>query len=139
MIVVDTNVISELMRPVPDREVATWVAAQSADTFFTTVISVAEVQYGLERLPAGKRREALESKATEVFTVFEDRILAFDAAAGRRYGRLVAARDATARPIGMADAQIAATCLVHGAVLATRNGGDFALTGLDVVDPWADT
>ena len=139
MIVADTNIVSELMRPRPDPAVVRWADAQAAEATFTTAVTVAEVLYGVERLPAGHRRTALLATALDVFGRFEDRVLAFDAAAAERYAAVVSGRDRSGQPIEGFDAQVAAICLGHGAVLATRNTWDFVDTGVDLVDPWAGT
>lgn len=136
MIVADTNVLSELMRPEPDPTVLSWVDGVPGNEFFSTAITVAEIQYGVARLPDGRRRESLADVVTRVFASFENRILAFDTAAAVRYGRLVAERDRAGQPITMADGQIAAICLVRGADLATRDVDGFDGTGVVVHDPW---
>jgi hypothetical protein len=138
MTILDTNVLSELMRPKPSPEVAAWVAKQSGTELFTTVITEAEIFYGIELLAKGKRREALLEAADAMFA--EDmagRIFAFDSDAARAFSRIAARRRALGRPISHADAQIAAIAQLRRARLATRNIGDFADCGIDVVDPWS--
>lgn len=135
MIIVDTNVVSELMKPAPDATVREWVGAH--DTHLrTTSITLAEIRYGIERLPPGHRRDLLRAAADDVFNAFSGQVLAFDAAAAREYASIVANREYAGRPIDGFDAQIAAICTVHSATLATRNLKDFRVTGIDVVDPW---
>ncbi len=136
MIVVDTNVTSELMRPAPDAAVRAWMLGASPTDLFTTSITLAEILYGLERLPAGQRRDLLRATAQETFAAFAERVLPFDAAAAGRYGSIVHGRERSGRPIDGFDAQIASICQVHGATLATRNTRDFENTGVDLVDPW---
>ena len=136
MIVVDTNVASELMRPAPDARVVTWVRANAGDELYTTSITVAEIRYGLERLPDGARKALLRATAVQVFSAFAAHVLAFDADAAGLYGDIVAARQRGGAPIDGFDAQIAAICRRHAATLATRNVKDFAQTGVDIVDPW---
>lgn len=136
MIVLDTNVLSELMREHADEGVLAWVGAQAAVSLFTTAVCEAEVFYGLRALPAGKRRRALEEAAEGLFGEFEGRVLAFDSAAARVYAQLAVARRQAGRPITSADAQIAAIARSRGARLATRNGGDFEGCGLELCDPW---
>lgn len=136
MIIVDTNVTSELMRPSPDPTVRTWVLTTSPADLFTTSITLAEIHYGIERLPAGRRKDLLSEAATEIFAEFATRVLPFDAAAARRYASIVAGRDRSGRPINGFDAQIASICQVHGAALATRNTQDFQDAGVELVDPW---
>ncbi len=136
MIVVDTNVTSELMRPSPSPAVTAWVQARDATGLYTTSITLAEVRYGIERLADGRRKDLLRSAAEDVFSAFADHILAFDATAAVDYAAIVSARDRTGAPIDGFDAQIAAICRAHGATLATRNIKDFHDTGIEVTDPW---
>lgn len=136
MIVVDTNVVSELMRPRPSAVVVAWVRARSEPQLLTTSITLAEIRYGIERLPDGDRKRSLRSVAEETFTRFDEQVLAFDAAAAAEYARIVSTRDLAGEPINGFDAQIAAICSAHGATLATRNVKDFAGTGIELVDPW---
>ena len=136
MIVVDTNVLSELMRPAPSPAVAGWIRARPGGELYTTAITVAEIRYGIERLPSGHRREMLRTTADDVFAAFEEQVLPFDAAAAVQYAVVVAKRDEAGMPIDGFDAQIAAICRVHQATLATLNIRDFRGTGLDTVDPW---
>lgn len=136
MTVLDTNVVSELMRPAPSAAVVAWLGRQDPRELKTTAITLAEIDYGIARLPEGRRRERVRAASAELFARFADQVLAFDAAAAARYGALVAARDRAGRPIDGFDAQIAAICQAHGLALATRNTADFARTGIDVVDPW---
>ena len=137
MIVVDTNVASELMRPAPDARVIAWVRAQHGGDLFTTAITVAEIGYGVERLPEGARKALLRATAAHVFSAFAEQVLAFDADAAALYGAIVAARERGGAPIDGFDAQIAAICRRHSAALATRNVKDFAQTGVEIIDPWS--
>lgn len=136
MIVLDTNVASELIRATPDPALARWWRNQSQPELHTTVITVAEIEYGIERLPDGKRRAELRAAAERTFTAFTDRVLAFDQAAAQRYGRILAERERSGRPIQTFDAQIAAICLARGLPLATRNTTDFDDLGLVLINPW---
>lgn len=137
MIVLDTNVVSELMRPEPHPAVLSWVVARSAAELHTTTVTQAEVLYGIALLPTGKRREALASAAAAVFAVdFAGRVLPFDGAAAEHFAELVAARRRSGSPIENFDAQIAAIARAVGASLATRDTGGFADCGLAVVNPW---
>lgn len=137
MIVVDTNVVSELMRPQPDGGVVAWFAEQDQSWLRLTSVSVAELLYGIARLPRGRRRDVLNAAADELTSRFADDVLAFDLAAARRYSGIVTARERAGSPIAALDAHIAAICLVHGAMLATRNVKDFAGTGVDLLNPWS--
>jgi toxin FitB len=136
MIVFDTNVGSELMNPVPDEAVLKWYAAQRSKGLCTTAITVAEIRYGLARLPSGRRRTVLSAAADEIFGEFADLILPFDAAAAALYPAVVLEREQAGLPIDLPDAQIAAICRVMEARLATRNTKDFHGTGVDLVNPW---
>ncbi len=113
-----------------------WVDEQEPTALHTTAISVAEVGYGLLRLPDGQRRNALVAAANAVFADYADRVLSFDASAAQHYGEIVVARERAGRPIAGFDAQIAAICRAHGAVLATRNTSDFDGLGLTLIQPW---
>ena len=140
MIVVDTNVISELMRGDPHPTVLAWVAAQPRPLVYTTHINQAEILYGIAALPEGRRRAALAAAATAMFTEdFAGRILPFDAGAARCYPEIVLVRRQVGNPIEKFDALIAATAMAAGASIATRDIGGFADCGLTLVDPWEAT
>jgi|SRR5215510_105986 len=137
MIILDTNVISELMRPAPSPVVASWVAKQPAQELFTTSITEAEIFYGIELLSKSKRREGLLAAAEAMFAEdFAGRIFGFESDAARAFSRIAAHRRQVGKPITHADAQIAAIAQVRGAKIATRNVADFNDCGLDIVDPW---
>lgn len=136
MIIVDTNVIAELMRPSPSRVVQGWMATRSGEGRCTTAVTLAEIRYGIERLPHGRRKALLEAAADELFATFAERVLAFDDVAAAHYASIAYTREAIGRPIGPFDAQIAAICRAHGAALATRNLKDFDGLGVDLIDPW---
>jgi toxin FitB len=136
VVIVDTNVVSELMRPSPAGVVQDWVQDQSGRDVYTTAITVAEIRYGIERLPAGRRRDALRAAAVEIFGTFHDKILPFDAAAAEQYALVVSDRDKIGLPIDGFDAQIAGICRAHCSDLATRNVADFERTGITVINPW---
>jgi toxin FitB len=137
MIVVDTNVISELMRGEPDPAVLAWVAAQPRALLYTTYVNQAEILYGIGALPAGRRRAALAAAAQGMFAEdFAGRVLPFEARAAARYPEIVLARRQAGNPIEKFDALIAATALAAGASIATQDSGGFAGCGLTVIDPW---
>jgi len=136
VIVLDTNVVSELMRPRPDVRVVTWVADLSGDDLFTTSVTVAEVLCDIARLPDGARRTRIATRWEQIIADLDDRILTFDVDAARSYADIAATREAAGRPIDVPDGQIAGICRFHAAVLATRNERDFAATGIDVVNPF---
>ena len=140
MIVLDTNVLSELMRSQPGAAVFAWVAAQPRAALYTTSVNKAEIFDGISVLPEGRRRSALAVAAEAMFIDdFAGRVLPFDKAAAVHYADIVAARRREGRPIEAFDAQIAATARVAGAELATRDVGDFAGCGLILVNPWEPT
>ncbi|MGA8907218.1 MAG: type II toxin-antitoxin system VapC family toxin [Acidobacteriaceae bacterium] len=137
MIVLDTNVISELMRPQPEPAVLNWVAMQPRATLYTTSINRAEILFGIEALPEGRRRAALADAAAAMFD--EDlagRVLPFDAAAASRYAQIVVSRRLAGTPIEAFDALIAAAAFVAGAAVATRDVGGFEGCGLTLINPW---
>ncbi|MBV8737036.1 MAG: type II toxin-antitoxin system VapC family toxin [Alphaproteobacteria bacterium] len=137
MIVIDTNVISELMRGEPDPAVLDWVTAQPRALLYTTYVNQAEILYGIAALPAGRRRTALATAAEAMFAEdFAGRVLPFEARAAARYSEIVIARRHAGKPIEKFDALIAATALAAGASIATRDTGGFAGCGLTVIDPW---
>lgn len=137
MIVLDTNVISELMRPDPHQRVFAWVASQPRRTLFAASISQAEILHGIACLPEGKRRDALAVTADAIFSEeFAGRILAFDSKAAPQYAAISAARRAAGKPINGFDALIAATALAAGASIATRDTGGFEACGVTVINPW---
>ena len=137
MIIIDTNVISELLRPNPEPAVEAWLGTQDGLSIYLTTISEAELRYGVTIMPNGKRRDAL---ATAVDCILREdmtgRILPFDSAAARAYATIAATHRTAGRPIAQADCQIAAIVLAHGAPVATRNTPDFEDYGIDLINPW---
>ena len=139
MIVLDTNVVSELMRPSPNPAVEQWVATRPAASLFFSAVGEAELRYGVAILAAGRRRAALASAIEAMLREdFAGRVLPFDSAAARAYAEIAARRRATGRPVAQADAQIAAIARSRGMALATRNVRDFENMGIELLDPWAD-
>ncbi len=138
MIVLDTNVLSELLRPSPTRQVEAWLSAQDGTQVYFTTIGEAELRHGVAIMPAGKRRAEL-SKAIEgmLNEDFRDRVLPFDRAAARAYAAIAAERRAAGRPISQFDCQICAIARARDAVIATRNTADFEGCGVVLVDPWS--
>ena len=137
MIVLDTNVLSELMKPRPSPQVVRWTTIQSTASLYITSITQAEILHGILLLPNGKRRAALETAAVGMFSQeFGGRILPFDSDAARPYAEIASERSRAGRPISHFDAQIAAIARVHGAELATRNVDDFAGCGVTLINPW---
>jgi toxin FitB len=138
VIILDTNVLSELSRQVPSEEVVAWLDAQSADEIATTAVTVAEILYGVARLPEGRRKAELSEAVHGMINEdLRGRVEPFDATAAALYAAIVPGRERLGRPIGMADAQIASICRKLQATLATRNARDFEDTGIKVVDPWS--
>ena len=137
-LILDTNVISELMRKRPDPRVLHWLDAQPPDSLFTTAIAEAEIRTGIAVLAAGRRRTALAAAADQLFQLFDDRILPFDSPAAGDYADIVAGRRAAGRPVSQADSQIAAIARSRAAAVVTRNTGDFDDVDIDVIDPWRD-
>ena len=139
MILLDTNVLSELMRPAPSAAVENWISNQPAAAIFISAITEAELRYGLALLPDGRRQRQLVAQAEAMLTEdFAGRILPFDSPATCAYARIAAARRLSGRPISQADAQIAAIAASRGAAIATRNIADFRECGIDLVDPWTE-
>ncbi len=137
MIVLDTNVLSELTRQAPDAAVLAWLDSLPAAEVATTAVTAAELLYGVARLPRGQRKRAL---ADAVYALINDdfggRVEPFDTRAAEQYALVVTGREKLGRPITVADAQIAAICRSRDTALATRNIGDFEDTGIELVDPW---
>jgi predicted nucleic acid-binding protein len=137
VIVVDTNVISELVRAEPHPAVFAWVSAQSRSTLYTTSVNKAEILYAIAALPQGRRRAALAVAAEAMFSEdFVDRVLPFDEAAAAHYAEIVTMRRRAGKPIEAFDAQIAATARIAGADIATRDVIGFADCGVVVINPW---
>lgn len=137
MIIVDTNVLSELLRPAPEPKVAQWLSTQDGLSIYLTAISEAELRYGLAIMENGKRRAALIDAVDRILR--EDlagRILPFDSKAAISYATIAAARRASGRPISQADCQIAAIAHARGARVATRNTPDFEGCEIDLINPW---
>jgi predicted nucleic acid-binding protein len=140
MVVLDTNVVSELMRDVPHAGVLVWVDDRLTRQLFVTAVTEAEVRTGVAFLPEGRRRRRLAEAADRAFRgLFSGRILPFDSEAAHTYAEIAAARRASGRPLSQADGQIAAIARSRGMAVATRNVRDFADTGIDLIDPWAGT
>ena len=140
MFVLDTNVVSELIRPVPDPAVVAWVADRPAGSLFFTAIGEAEMRFGVAIMPVGARRNAL---ATEIDGMlredFARRVLPFDSVAARAYARVAAVRRRAGRPVSQADCQIAAIAISRGGTVVTRNVRDFEGVDVPIFNPWEDT
>ena len=137
MIVLDTNVLSELMRPEPAEPVVSWVSSQPATSQYTTTVTQAEILYGILLLAAGKRRTRLLGAAESMFAEdFSGRVLSFGSDAAALYARIAADRRRAGHPISHFDAQIAAIARANGAKVVTRNIPDFHGCGVELIDPW---
>jgi toxin FitB len=137
VIVLDTNVISELTRQVPDPGVLSWLDSLDVSEVATTAVTAAELRYGVARLPDGHRKRELAVVIRGILAEdFHGRVLPFDERASVRYADIVIGRERIGRPIGIADAQIAAICRDSGAILGTRNIADFEESGIELINPW---
>ncbi len=136
MIVLDTNVISELMKESPDPSVWRWVQGNLGKDLCTTAITVAEIHDGIERMPTGRRRNEVRLAVEEPFSFVDAEVLSFTAEAAMAYSVVMRDRRRAGLPIEPLDAQIAAICLVEQATLATRNTQDFARTHVELINPW---
>lgn len=137
MIILDTNVVSELMRSSPDSRVLHWFSSQSADDLHITAITMSEIFYGIELISTARRRETVRTAAEKMFeTVFVDRILTFEDRAARAFSQIASSRRRQGKPMADFDAQIAAITRVHAATLATKNPYVFEGCGVRMVNPW---
>lgn len=135
----DTNIVSEWTKPRPNPGVVSWLANADEDRVFISVVTIAELRHGVERLSIGRRLKRLnEWIEGELLFRFDERILPIDAATADAWGRIVAHREGLGRPIGTMDAFIAATAQVHKLTLATRNQTDFEASVAAVVNPWSE-
>ena len=137
MIILDTNIIFELTRQVPEPGVISWLDSLPAEEASTTAVTAAELLYGVARMPVGRRKTELAAAVRGLLDdEFRDRVLPFDEHCASRYADIVCGRETLGRPIGVADAQIAAICRTAEAALATRNTDDFSGTGIQLINPW---
>jgi toxin FitB len=133
----DTNLVSEWTKPRPDAGVVTWLAEADEDRVFISVVTLAELRHGIERLPAGARRLRLDAWLTEDLpNRFEARVLPIDAGTANAWGKVVARGQAASRPVGTMDAFIAATAEQHDLTLVTRNVADFEALNVRLINPW---
>lgn len=137
MVLLDTNVVSEVMRPEPTKAVIDWLNSVDAGTLYLSTVSIGEIELGLELLPDGRRRDELRARFDDFLVrAFSFRILPFDEDAAAHYGRIMGARRRMGRPVSVPDGQIAAIARSRGMTIATRNTDDFSGHGLDVINPW---
>ncbi|MBY5737709.1 type II toxin-antitoxin system VapC family toxin [Rhizobium leguminosarum] len=137
MIILDTNVVSEAMKPAPDEAVKFWLDEQAAETLFLSSVTIAELMFGIGALPAGKRKERLSDALDGLMELFESRILAFDITAARRYADLAVKARAAGRGFPAPDGYIAAIAASKGFAVATRDTSAFDAAGVEVINPWA--
>ncbi|NNH55234.1 type II toxin-antitoxin system VapC family toxin [Rhizobium laguerreae] len=137
MIILDTNVVSEAMKPAPDETVKFWLDEQAAETLFLSSVTIAELMFGIGALPAGKRKERLSDALDGLMELFERRILAFDIIAARRYADLAVKARAAGRGFPTPDGYIAAIAASKGFAVATRDTSAFDAAGVEVINPWA--
>lgn len=139
MIILDTNVISELMKTEPDALVIQWINQKEPMELYISTITIAEISYGLHALSEGTRRTKLENAFHKaILEAFEDRILDFDTSSAHIYGKIMAERKRLGKPLGVPDGQIASIACFHGASLATRNVKDFQNCGINIINPFKD-
>lgn len=137
MIILDTNVVSELMRPAPDARLLHWFGNQTAEDLHITAVTTAEILYGIELISTSRRRETVRAAAEKMFEVaFADRILTFEDRSARAFSQIASSRRRQGKPMADFDAQIAAITRVHSATLATRNPYVFEGCGVRLVNPW---
>ena len=136
MILLDTNVVSEAMKPVPDDAVRGWLDEQAAETLYLSSVTIAELMFGIGALPKGKRKDKLASALDGVMELFADRVLPFDIDAARHYADLAVKARAAGKGFPTPDGYIAAIAASKGFVVATRDTSAFDAAGVEVIDPW---
>jgi predicted nucleic acid-binding protein len=136
MIILDTNVLSALTRRIPDASVVAWLDQQPRTSIWTTSVTIFEIRFGLQIMPAGKRKTTLTTALEEIFSKINHRIASFDAAAAQRAADLTAIRHRKGRPVALRDTMIAGIVLTHNATLATGNTAHFADLAARIVNPW---
>jgi predicted nucleic acid-binding protein len=136
VIVLDTNVIAEAMRPEPNPAVVSWLNGQSAETLYLSSVTLAELLFGIGAIPTGARRDRLAQALDRLLALFPGRVLPFDQDAARRYADMAVTARAAGHPLPVSDGYIAATAASRGFAVATRNTRDFQTIGVDLIDPW---
>jgi len=136
MIVLDTNVVSEAMRPTPSPAVLDWMDRQAAETLYLSSVTIAELLYGVGALPAGRRKQALRSAVDGLIELFHDRVLPFNLEAARCYADLAVTARMGGKGFPTPDGYIAAIAVANGFTVATRDAGPFQAAGIDIIDPW---
>lgn len=138
MILLDTNVVSEAMKPEPNAAVQTWLDAQAAETLHLSSVTVAELMFGIGAMPTGRRKDKLTAALDGVLEVFTDRILPFDTSAARRYAQLAVRARAAGKGFPTPDGYIAAIAAAHDFAVASRDTSAFIAAGIIVIDPWGE-
>jgi predicted nucleic acid-binding protein len=136
VILLDTNVVSEAMKPEPDPAVRNWLDEQAAETLYLSSVTIAELMFGIGALPKGKRKDMLTAALDGVLTLFADRILPFDTNAARHYADLAVKARAAGRGLSTPDGYIAAIAASHDFAVASRDASAFTAAGITVIDPW---
>ena len=136
MIVLDTNVVSEAMKPSADRAVTAWLDDQAAETLYLTSVTLAELLYGIAALPKGRRKDALARTLDGLLDLFEERVLPFDVTAAQAYAQLAVTAREAGKGFPTPDGYIAAIAVANRCIVATRDTGPFLAAGVGVVDPW---
>ncbi len=137
MMLLDTNVASEAMKPDPDPPFRQWLDDQMAETLFLSSITVAELSFGVRCMPAGRRKDVITTAMERLLDIFSQRIIPFDESAGRLYGTLAARAKIAGRGFPLPDAYIAAIAAARGFAVATRDDSAFTAAGLTVINPWS--
>ncbi len=138
MIVLDTNVVSEAMKPTPDANVRAWLNEQAAETLYLSSVTLAELPFGIRALPAGKRKDMLDRALTDLLQLFKDRVLPFDTDAARHYADLAFTARSGGRGLPTPDGYIAAVAASRGFIVASRDTSPYEAAGVKVIDPWED-
>jgi hypothetical protein len=136
VILLDTNVVSEAMKPEPDPAVRNWLDEQAAETLYLSSVTITELMFGIGALPKGKRKDMLTAALDGVLTLFADRILPFDTNAARHYADLAVKARAAGRGLSTPDGYIAAIAASHDFAVASRDASAFTAAGITVIDPW---
>ena len=139
MILLDTNVVSEAMKPEPAPAVRAWLDAQAAETLYLSSVTIAELMFGIGALPRGRRKDKLTAVLDGVLELFGTRVLPFDTSAARRYAELAGRARAAGKGFPTPDGYIAAIAAAHDFAVASRNTSAFTAAGLTVIDPWTAT
>ncbi|MFM2124739.1 MAG: hypothetical protein RL328_1190 [Acidobacteriota bacterium] len=136
MLILDTTILNEAIRPNPDPKIGAWLGAQTRDDLYTTSLTLADILSGVERLPPGKRRTDLASAVAQIFAFFERRVLPFDEDAARAYPTIAQNRKLLGRDPNVAVTMLASITRSRGATLASRTPDEFSGCGIRVVNPW---